>query len=315
MSGSSAAPAGRRQAPRLATNLKVSFEAERASGSAYTLDLSMSGMFLQSAEELRPADWMRLGFQVSLGQERKPVQAFGQVIRTLSREKAAEYGLLPGVALEFRSFVQGRDELRSFLSRKLGVGGEEVGEAHESELPAGVHDLGRPGVAASAGTRGAVVEVQPVTPPVQAAPAEAEPPPRRRPHPSVAGQTPTPPPVSYEPPQAGDAPQRHRVPVRARATSLGSLEPPPVNDEMRRASGPARPEQGVGPEAQWSQDEWQDYFATVRREKEAAQHPKARPEAGSDALAPVLSLALRTTGAVTAIFLMLWLVHRLFSSL
>jgi PilZ domain-containing protein len=128
----------RRRAPRLVANVKVSYTGSAGPASATTLDLSMSGLFLQIAEPPEAGQWLELEFQVSLGGERRPVHCRGQVARVLGREQAQSYGLLPGAAVEFRKFEQGLEELRAFLAERLELRVEDLGEpvfGKEREAP------------------------------------------------------------------------------------------------------------------------------------------------------------------------------------
>jgi PilZ domain-containing protein len=124
-----------RKQPRLVVNLKVSWRAGSRTGNAYTLDVSMGGAFLQTADTVMVGEWLQLLFQVNLDGERRPVQCIGQVRRVLAREQAAASGLLPGFAVEFRRFLQGMEDLRSFLAGRLGLSLEQVGHAILGPVP------------------------------------------------------------------------------------------------------------------------------------------------------------------------------------
>lgn len=124
-----------RKQMRLVTNLKVNYRLGSRSGSAYSLDLSAGGMFLQTVEAFTVGEWLELNFSVGVGNERRPVACIGQVLRIVAREQAAATGLLPGVGIEFRKFLQGLDDLRPFLANRLGVSLDEVGVPSFGPVP------------------------------------------------------------------------------------------------------------------------------------------------------------------------------------
>ena len=125
----------RRKQPRFVTNLKVNFRAGSRTGSAYCLDLSMGGLFLQTTDALSVGEWMQVSFSVSAAGEKRPVQAIVQIRRIVTRDMAAASGLLPGVGLEFRKFLQGLDELRYFLADRLGLQPLQVGQPSLGAVP------------------------------------------------------------------------------------------------------------------------------------------------------------------------------------
>ena len=125
----------RRKQPRFVTNLKVNFRAGSRTGSAYCLDLSMGGLFLQTTDALSVGEWVQVSFSVTAAGEKRPVQAIAQIRRILTRDQAAASGLLPGVGLEFRKFLQGLDELRYFLADRLGLQPQQVGQPAFGPVP------------------------------------------------------------------------------------------------------------------------------------------------------------------------------------
>jgi hypothetical protein len=109
-------------------NVKVAYRNAYIEGSATSLDLSMGGLFLQMTKLLPAQEVLEFSFQVNVEGKRPDVRCLGRVARVLSVEQAQTYGLLPGVAVEFRKFYQGQGALRAFLAERLGVMPEEVGE-------------------------------------------------------------------------------------------------------------------------------------------------------------------------------------------
>jgi hypothetical protein len=269
-----------RQAPRLAANLKVSYSCAGQWGSCYSLDLSMKGMFLQLTEPMQPGELMGLSFHVGVDGERQSVQCVCHILRVLDLEKARSYGLLPGVAVEYRGFLQGREHLRAYLAARLQLPPEQLGEALSPDEPSAQElDLIR----------------QAANPP----PAPAA-----------------------EAPQAPAAPVQAAVlvppqPERPRAFQQYS-EPPPKARRSHAAS--PSPSAGVEPHPavtshDWSRQDWENYFATMRRQVWRHQVDRDVEEMEAERRRPDVRrlVAIGATAALlaTAFFLLLHIIVRL----
>ncbi len=133
-----ASPRPDRGMPRLATNRKVHYRCGSAGGHAYTLDLSVGGMFLQVVPERLPEKWLHLDFPVRLKSAEHRIRCIGRVVRLLTSAEANSYGLLPGVAIQFQRYEAGEAELRSYLAERLGVALSDLGKPDLGPVPDGV---------------------------------------------------------------------------------------------------------------------------------------------------------------------------------
>jgi|GEM_PF-6906018 len=110
----------RRRSPRLAYTTRVQLEAGELSIRAFSANLSLHGLFVESRVEVPEGSSVRVTFSVGEGPERAEVIAVGSV-RRIVRRSAANCGMLTGFGIEFDEFVKGQRAVLGFLRFRLGA--------------------------------------------------------------------------------------------------------------------------------------------------------------------------------------------------
>ncbi len=108
-----------RVALRLPITLCVDMALDRESLACFTIDLSPSGVFVETVEEVPVDAGVDLDFQVEVSHGPVEVHARGVVVRRTSPAEARERNLIAGVGVRFEEVTRGSHELTSFLRERL----------------------------------------------------------------------------------------------------------------------------------------------------------------------------------------------------
>lgn len=114
----------RRIAPRIAADLHVEFESFDEFVSAYTLNVSRTGLFIPT-EKFLPTDAV-VTLNIDLPERGPKIRAIARVAYVLDSEKAREVGRVPGMGMEFLD-VEGMpfaDQITAYLDKAVAAAPE-----------------------------------------------------------------------------------------------------------------------------------------------------------------------------------------------
>jgi hypothetical protein len=86
---------------------------------AYTANISMTGVFVETARVVDVGTIVRLQLDLSSAGGGGSVLVSARVERLIRDDEAAGAGMLPGVGLSFRRFMMGRRSLEKFIEQRL----------------------------------------------------------------------------------------------------------------------------------------------------------------------------------------------------
>jgi Tfp pilus assembly protein PilZ len=111
--------ADRRSAPRVGVAYRVCLRCGSRELICHTSDVSLTGTFLETRDELAPGTPVHLSFAVGQVNAEGQVEVEGRVARWVSPASAAETGGIPGLGIEFTRFIWGAGTLRHALDQLL----------------------------------------------------------------------------------------------------------------------------------------------------------------------------------------------------
>ena len=109
----------RRSAPRIGVTYRVSLRYGARELICHTSDISLTGTFVETREEIAPGTPVHLSFAVGQTSGDATVEVEGRVARWVSPAVAGEAGCIPGCGVEFTRFIWGADGLRNALDQLL----------------------------------------------------------------------------------------------------------------------------------------------------------------------------------------------------
>ncbi len=109
----------RRSAPRASVSYKISLRHGSRRLVGYTTNMSSTGAFVETREEVTPGTPVHLSFTVGEGTAEDAVEVEGRVVRWVSPERAGETGGIPGLGIEFTRFIWGPETLRNAIDQLL----------------------------------------------------------------------------------------------------------------------------------------------------------------------------------------------------
>ncbi len=109
----------RRSAPRVGVSYRISLRHGSRALAGYTADISLTGVFVETREEVAPGTPVHLSFTVGPMTAEESVEVEGRVARWVSPERARETGGIPGLGIEFTRFIWGAGPLRLALDELL----------------------------------------------------------------------------------------------------------------------------------------------------------------------------------------------------
>ncbi len=111
----------RRAAERLTYSREIAVTWAEGTFQAYSVDLSETGVFVETTNLLPVSTPVYLEFEVSTGAGRHSVIAEGRVARHVSTDAAAGRGLPPGLGIHFEEVPDGETALFHFIGERLKV--------------------------------------------------------------------------------------------------------------------------------------------------------------------------------------------------
>lgn len=108
-----------RVALRLPITLCLDMALDERTLSCFTIDLSPSGVFVETVEEIPVGAQVGLDFQVEVHDRCADVSARGTVVRRTTAEEARERRMIAGIGVHFDDVTDGSHELTAFLADRL----------------------------------------------------------------------------------------------------------------------------------------------------------------------------------------------------
>jgi hypothetical protein len=115
--------ADRRGAPRVRLTYRVQVRCGAESFSAHSIDVSATGIYLETRQRLPVGSVVHLSFNAaSGGTAREPVELEGEVARSVAPAEAVQSRLPPGLGVSFTRFLWGGEAFAADLAARLGEG-------------------------------------------------------------------------------------------------------------------------------------------------------------------------------------------------
>ena len=112
------APSGdQRCAARLRFTLQVTLTSPEDSLSAYSVDISSTGIFVETVEHIPVGNVVNVEFSVPGHHGRNSVVAVGRVVRRVTAADCQARGVPPGLGIHFEGLVLGEENLRAFIEK------------------------------------------------------------------------------------------------------------------------------------------------------------------------------------------------------